>query len=81
MIVVSYLINELANGIHRLHQGKGAHLIDAAQRGEPLPASAQSLSQQEDENEERIQISKEGSQGHDGVERRKPSFWKRWTGG
>ena len=36
---------------------------------------------EEDENEERIQISKEGSQGNDGVEGRKPSFWKRWTGG
>ena len=36
---------------------------------------------EEDEREERIEISKEGSQGDDGVEKRKPSFWKRWTGG
>ena len=36
---------------------------------------------EEDENEERVEVSKEGSQGDDGVEGRKPSFWKRWTGG
>jgi hypothetical protein len=40
---------------------------------------------EEDEREEKlsegIQISKESPQGHDGVEGRKPSFWKRWTGG
>ena len=36
---------------------------------------------EEDEREERVEISKEGSQGNDGVEGRKPSFWKRWTGG
>ena len=40
---------------------------------------------EEDENEEKlsegIQISKESPQGHEGVEGRKPSFWKRWTGG